>query len=148
MARAVLIDPYTREIKQVDISQLDDFRKFVGTDELDFNTLARFKKEILFLVCDDRGFLREKVPVFFSSFYDNPLAGKIVIALEDSDSGDIVDMPAPIALIAASIKFTELTTDDFEMMTVEVKPTEDGGFPMIIIQPVRKKTNIPKNKLN
>lgn len=127
--RAILIDPYTRTVTEVDNNgKLDGLYKAIGCEMVEAIRVG--DNETMWL--DEEGFLSEGRPVF--RLNDNPqaLAGRALI-LGDKN-GDSAPTRLPLAAVAHAVKWTDLeSTGDFHPGGVaEGGDGEPGGFDFII----------------
>jgi len=98
--RAILIDPFTRTIKEVDYN--GDYRQiytFIGADCFDL-----VSHRVGDIYVDDEGLMKEETAFFHIQDYPQPLAGKaLILGVEVDDK--VTNNTVPVSLISQLVTF-------------------------------------------
>jgi len=88
MNKALLIDPFDVNIKEVTVDGFEDIQKHIGCGCFTCVRGEALKDNVIY--CDDEGLINgtARAVEFVESVYPSPLAGKILILGDDGCGGD------------------------------------------------------------
>lgn len=134
--RAILIDPHTKTVTEVENSgQLHDIYAALGCDTIDAVYLEGSYTGH-FLYVDDNGLTyNEPLPVFVWTGFHQPLAGKAIM-FKSNEDGDNIAADMPIGVAWAHVTFPALEVEDIKTRSYT---REDGTF-VIENRPFFKRT--------
>lgn len=87
--KGLLIDVHNAKIQEVEVSELDDYYKWIGCENIDI-TSRKIGGRIYDIICDDEGFFHDPVLVSAVDSEKNAmLVGKLIV-MGNSDGDEIL----------------------------------------------------------